>query len=134
MHLKAFLAGRRIVMLPVLLIGLALLLVSSINNAFNYTEVEANVERVEEVCRPVGEKIETASSARCLEASAVANRKWWRQRAVAVSYRSPADGEQHTGVIIPSGGQSAVDADKLRAGDRWRILAHDKYPRDIKAK
>lgn len=93
------------------------------NDALNYTEVEAIVERIEEVCVPVGESAEAAASGRCAEARSSPAGKWW----------SPTDGRQHTGAVTPLGGQSAVIALKLRAGERWKILAHDKNPRDIKA-
>ncbi len=51
--------------------------------------------------------------------------KWWFRREVYVRYRSPADGQQHSGAVTPIGGQSAVDSLKLRAGEHRKILAHD---------
>ena len=132
--MRAILAGRRIVLMLTFFAGLALWAFSAADNALNYTEVSATVDHIEEVCRPVGEPIETATNARCVEAQHGAAGKWWHNQAVHVRYRSPADRQQHTGIILPVGGQSAVDADKLRAGDTWTILAHDDKPQDIKAK
>ena len=43
--MKAFLAGRRLVAVLVFFVGLALWAYSSVNDALNYTEVEATVDR-----------------------------------------------------------------------------------------
>ena len=53
--------------------------------------------------------------------------------AVHVRYKSPADGQEHSGVVIPIGSKMSVQAAKFRPGDRWKILAHDDKPDDIKA-
>jgi len=52
---------------------------------------------------------------------------------VHVRYKSPADGQEYSGVIIPIGSKIAAQAASLRPGDRWKILAHDDKPYDIKA-
>ena len=117
----------------VFFVGLALWAYSSVNDALNYTEVEAIVDRIEEVCVPVGEPAEAVASGRCTEARSSPAGKWWFRRAVYVRYRFPADGQQHTGAVTPIGGQSAGDALKLRAGEHWKILVHDDKPQDIKA-
>ncbi len=130
--MKAILAGRRIVVGLTLFAGLVLWAFSAADNALNYTEVVAAVERLEEVCWPVGEPFETAASARCAEAQAGPQGKWRHHQVVHVRYQSPADRQQHSGVIVPIGGQAAVDATKLSVGDRWKILAHDDKPLDVK--
>jgi len=54
-----------------------------------------------------------------------------RQQAVHVRYRSPANSQELRRVLI-SIGSKALQARKLRHGDRWRILAHDEKPDNIK--
>jgi len=132
--MKAFLAGRRIAFFATFLVAMGLWAYSALKHALNFSEVEAVVERVEEVCRPVGEPVEAANAARCAEASAAARGRWWREQAVHVRYVSPADGETHVGVVVPQGGQAAVEAVRLRAGERWKVLAHDREPLVVRAR
>ena len=131
--MNSFLSGRRIVTLFASIAGLGLWIFSAAGNAINYTEVIATVDRVEEVCRSVGHPLERATSAQCAQAQADAPGKWWRHQAVHLHYQSPADGRAHPGLLIPTGGQSAVDVLKLHPGDPWRILAHHRKPMVIKA-
>jgi hypothetical protein len=127
----AFLNGYRAVTLLTVLVGLVLWAFSAAKNAIDYTEVVAQVERVEHVCRPAGTPMEASTD--CASAAAVAgNKKLIRHLAVHVRYRSPADDQEHSGVIIPIGGKNAVQANRLRPGDRWKILAHDDVPDAIK--
>ena len=55
-----------------------------------------------------------------------------RYTTVHLKYTSPADGQVHDGVLIPLG-RKATQAERLRPGDHWEILAHDNNPQDIKA-
>ena len=130
--MRAFLSGQRIVHLLIVAVGLCLWGYSAANNALNYTKTVAEVERVEDVCVQVGKPLETATN--CLEVQADSGGKRMRRyRAVLVRYTSPADGREHRGSVIPIGGQKAVEASHLQPGTRWKILAHDDKPEDIKA-
>ncbi|HUQ83289.1 MAG TPA: hypothetical protein VM076_19200, partial [Gemmatimonadaceae bacterium] len=98
----------------------------------NYREVAAEVERIDEVCVPLRASVSEATD--CATASARAGGKRLRHyRAVRVRYTSPADGQMHSGVVIPTGGDKAVEASQLRPGDRWTIMAHDDKAEVIKA-
>jgi hypothetical protein len=125
----AFLAGRRTVAILVFIAGLILLAVSVVKNAMDYTEVVARVEGLEHVCRPAGAPIEAYTD--CAVAVPTGGKRLLRHVVVRVPYRSPADDQEHSGVVIPIGGRKAVEAARLRPGDRWKILAHDK-PEDFK--
>jgi len=116
----------------VLVVGLGIWAFSALNSTFYYNEVVAQVERVEAVCRPVGTQVSSAAS--CQETQAKPGGKgMFRETAVYVRYRFPADGKEHSGVVIPSGGRKAVEALHLRPGERWQILVHKSNPGDIKA-
>jgi hypothetical protein len=129
--MRAFLFGFRFVHLIVVVLGLILLAASSFRNALDYTATQAQVLRVEERCVPTGAPMGAATN--CEEARLRFRGKRLRHyTAVHVSYTSPADGRVHNGVLIPIG-RKAVEAAKLRPGDRWKILAHDDKPEDIKA-
>jgi len=126
------LAGQRVVRLLFVILALGYWGFSSIKDALTYTTVLAQVERVEEVCRRADVPIQESTNC----ATAVANsngKRVLRHRAVHVRYKSPADGQEHSGVIIPIGSKIAAQAASLRPGDRWKILAHDDKPHDIKA-
>ena len=130
--MRAFLAGQRAVRLLIVILGLGLWGFSSIKNALNYTAVLARVERVEEMCRPAGVPIQESTN--CVTALANSNgKRLLRHTAVHVRYKSPADGQEHSGVVIPIGSKMALQAAKLRPGDRWKILAHDDKPGDVHA-
>jgi len=94
--------------------GLCLIAYSWVDNKLNYTEVTGVVEAVEPVCTQKGTKM------RC-------------RTGVRVRFTSPADGVRHSAMVIPSSGQKLLEADKLRPGDEWRILAHDDKPEVLKA-
>lgn len=94
--------------------GLCLIAYSWVDNKLNYTEVTAVVESTEQVCTPNGKKM------RC--------RTGYRVR-----YTSPADGNRHSALVIPSSGEKIMEATKLQPGDQWRILAHDDKPEALKA-
>jgi hypothetical protein len=129
--MRAFLFGFRFVHLIVVVLGLILLAGSSLRNALDYTTTQAQVLRVEERCVPSGAPMQAATN--CEEARLRFGGKRLRHyTAVHVTYTSPADGRVHNGVLIPIG-RKAVEAAKLRLGDRWKILAHDDKPEDIKA-
>jgi hypothetical protein len=129
---RAFLGGLRAVRLLVVVVGLALWGFSAVKNALTYTEVLAQVERVEEMCRPSGVPIQEATN--CVAALANSKgKRLIRHRAVHVLYKSPADGQEHKGVVIPAGSKMAARAANFRRGDHWKILAHDSKPDDIKA-
>src|SRR5436190_13473987 len=118
--LRAFFRGGQIVRLLVVCAGLLLLAYSAVDNALNFTKVSAVVEGVEQVCVEKGKPAATAVS--CREANF--DRKGMRSyQAVRVRYRSPADGQEHSGSIIPVGSKKAVEATRLKHGDRWTILA-----------
>src|SRR5689334_1188365 len=107
-----------------IVVGLGLWAFSSIKNALNYTAVVAQVERVEDVCRPAGVPLQESTD--CVTALANSKgKRLFRHKAVHVRYKSPADGQEHSGVVIPAGGKMAVEAGNLRPGNRWKILAHD---------
>ena len=128
--MRSFFAGHRAVRLFIVLLGLCVWAVSSFMNALNYTAVVARVERVEEVCRAAGAPVKESTN--CVTARANSNgERIFRQTAVHVRYESPADGQEHSGIVFPIG-RKAVQADNLRPGDRWKILAHDDNPDDIK--
>ena len=40
-----------------------------------------------------------------------------------VRYTSPVDGKEHAALVVPVGGDAAVQAHELEPGDRWPILA-----------
>jgi hypothetical protein len=129
--MRSVLFGFRFVHLIVVAVGLILLAASSFRNALDYTATQAQVLRVEERCVPTGAPMGAATN--CEEARLRFRGKRLRHyTAVHVSYTSPADGRVHNGVLIPIG-RKAVEAAKLRPGDRWKILAHDDKPEDIKA-
>jgi hypothetical protein len=117
-----------------ILVGLALWGISSIRNAMNYTSVLARVERVEEMCRPAGTPIQeaTACATTGLRVPNPNGKRVVRHTAVHVRYKSPADGQEHSGVVIPVGSKMASQVARLRPGDQWKILAHDDKPDDIK--
>jgi hypothetical protein len=128
---RAFFAGYRAVRLLIVILGLGLWAVSSLKNALNYTAVVARVERVEQVCRPAGVPVQESTSCATVLANS-SGKRLFRHTAVHVRYKSPADGQERSGVVFPIG-RKAVQADNLRPGDRWKILAHDDKPDDIKA-
>jgi hypothetical protein len=120
------------VTLAVLIAGLVLWAYSGLKNAISYREVAAKVERVEEVCIPAGATVKEATG--CSQAPVASGGKRFSHRqAVYVHYTSPSDGQEHSGVVIPIGGQKAVEATGLRQGDAWTILASKSEPGDIKA-
>ena len=128
--MRAFLAGQRVVRLLFVVLALGVWGFSSIKNALTYTAVVAQVEQVEDVCRPADVPIQESTN--CVTALATSNgKRLLRHRAVHVRYKSPADGQQHSGVVIPLG-KIAAQAANLRPGDRFEILAHDDKPYDIK--
>ncbi len=131
--MSAFRLGRGIVTLAVLLIGLGLTAVEKVLNAVEYTEVPAIVEGVDKVCnfqdRPATEQVDCRTTPQNNRA-----RRLLHHTAVRVRYQSPTGGGERSGVVIPIGGQSAVDAINLHPGDQWRILAHDTVADRIKAK
>ena len=130
--MRAFLAGQRAVKLLIVIVGLGAWGFSSVKNALNYTAVVARVERVEEMCRPAGVPIQESTN--CATALANSNgKRLLRHTAVHVRYKSPADGQEHSGIVIPIGSKMADQAAKFRPGDRWKILAHDDKPDDSKA-
>ena len=129
--MRDFLAGWRAVRLLFIVLALGFWGFSSIKTALTYTTVEAQVERVEEVCRRADVPIQESTN--CATALANSNgKRVLRHRAVHVRYKSPADGQEYGGVIIPIGSKIAAQAANLRPGDRWKILAHDDNPDDIK--
>ncbi|HYP06823.1 MAG TPA: hypothetical protein VER03_11385 [Bryobacteraceae bacterium] len=115
----------------VVVVGMVVWTVTSIGNALNYTEVVAQVVRVEPVCRVSGTPIEKSGD--CLIVAAQAGgQRILRHVGVRVRYRSPADGQEHVGLIIPVGTTKAAQARALRPGDEWEILAHDDDPNVVK--
>lgn len=102
---------------------------SAVDNAINYTEVQARVERVGIVCRPSGTP--TTEAVDCAEAAPAARGKVIRQVAVYVRYTSPADGKDHQGRLL-TGGKRLKQVRTLRPGDSWTILAHDDEAETIK--
>ncbi len=131
--INAFRLGRAIVLVPVFLIGAGLWIYDSADNALNYTEVSASVDRAEEVCVPRGTSYTEATD--CLSATArAAGKELNHYQAVSVTYVAPADHKSYSGRIFPEGGSSAVEATHLKLGDHWTILVHDKDPHNIKAR
>ena len=129
--MRAFLAGQRAVKLIMVIVGLVLWGFSSLKNALNYTAVVARVERVEQVCRAAGVPVKESTD--CATVLANSNgKRLFRHTAVHVSYKSPADGQEHRGIVVPIGSKVEAQAANLRPGDRWKILAHDDKPDDIK--
>ena len=128
---RAFRMGRLIVAGLMLLVGLLLMAFTAVNNALNYTEVEGTVQRVEKLCRPKGAPVESAVPCRDFGASA-SGKKVIRNTVVYLRYRSPADGREYDHFVRVVGGEKAVEAERLRSGDRWMILAHHKEPLRVK--
>lgn len=118
------------VTLPIALIGLVLLAVDWVRNAMDYTKVVAQVEQVENVC--VGGSITTPIP--CWQASSYPKTgRIQAFRAVHVRYTSPADKQQHSGVVYAKAGKIAREAAMLHVGDKWLIYAHDDEPAAVKA-
>ncbi len=121
-----------IVFVPLLLIGLGVWIYRSVDNRLNYTLVDAEVQDVEDICAPVGAP--TTGAVPCANAdSAFPGKTMAYYHSVTIRYTSPADQREHSGVIIPRGGEAGVEASRLRRGDRWSILARNDQPDDIKA-
>jgi hypothetical protein len=128
---RAFQLGRLFVVGLVLLIGLLLMAYSAVNNALNYTEVEGTVQRVELLCRLRGAPDERAAP--CTHfLGQPETKKLLRNTVVYLRYRSPADGREYDHFVHVVGGQKAVEAARLRSGDRLLILAHNKEPLRVK--
>jgi hypothetical protein len=129
--MRSFLFGFRFVHVLVVAAGLVLLAFSGLKNALFYTKTRAEVLRIEDRCVPAGAPMHAATN--CTETRSRAGAKRLRRyTAVHVRYTSPADGRVHDGVLIPLG-RKAIQAAKLRSGDRWQIFAHDRNPEEIKA-
>jgi hypothetical protein len=106
---------------------------TAVDNAINYTEVQARVERVGIVCRSKGAPAEAAVDCTRAELAAPVDgkSKLIRQMAVYVRYTSPGDGKEHQGRLLV-GGKRLTKVRTLRPGDSWTIWAHDDKPEAIK--
>lgn len=116
-----------------LAVGGLLLLWQATNNWLFYTKVDAVVESNEEVCQAVDatSKDEWKS---CLAARAESGpRGAFVGQRLRVRYTSPADGREHVSNVVVHGGSAALEATRLRAGDRWKILARRDRVEDVKA-
>ena len=128
--MRSILFGFRFVHILVVAAGLILLAFSGLKNALFYTKTRAEVLRIEERCVPAGSHLNAAIN--CAGARSSAGGKPMRRyTTVHVRYTSPADGRVHDGVLMPLGSK-AIQAAKLRPGDRWQIFAHDNKPEEIK--
>ena len=96
---------------------------ASMDKANNYNQVAAKVERIEDTCRPFAAPVQFAMPCQDPPGRG-SNPGLIRETTVFVRYKSPADGKEHSGLLIPSGGRNVVDGLKLRAGSTWTILAH----------
>jgi len=128
--IRSFYAGRLIGLILVFVGAAGFSAFSAVENALNYTELQARVERVGLVCRPKGTP--TTEAVDCTGAAPPrAAAKIIRQVAVYVRYTSPADGKEHQGRLLVAG-KRIQRARTLRPGDSWTILAHDDDAETIK--
>jgi hypothetical protein len=87
---------------------------------WNYIPVNATVQSVDVECIIIGSS--PIDYGVCTTENAEADRK----TSVAVTYQSPADDQQHKGVIVVT--SSADMTPVYKAGQSWEILAHSKQP------
>lgn len=128
--MRAYLIGRRLIVLATLVVMLGLAGFSALDNALHYRSVTARVERIEEVCVRVGAPMEEATG--CSRGAVDSSgRPLAHHYAVHVRYTS--DDREYTGVVIPRGGSKAVEAGHLRPGDEWTILVARDDPEKVKA-
>lgn len=127
---RSFYAGRLIGVILLFVAAAGFAAFTAVDNAINYTEVQARVERVGLACRPKGTP--TTEAVDCTGAAPPpAAAKIIRQVAVYVRYTSPADGKEHQGRLLVAG-KRIQKARALRPGDSWTILAHDDHAETIK--
>jgi len=130
--LRALSMGRLMVSGVTILACVKMIAFLSINNALNYTEVEATVHRVGQFCRPKGAPAESAVACGDFQSTSDRN-KTIRNTIIYLRYRPPADGREYGNSVRVTGGKKAVNTLRLRSGDRWTIMAHDDEPLKIKA-
>jgi hypothetical protein len=123
--------ARFVILVLMLVAGLAHLAYDSMVNMVSYSKVEARVERVAVLCRPSGRPIEEAVDCGSQGFGRVMG-KMIEDTVVYVSYRSPADGSEHQGKVVPFGKSELKRVRQLRPGDAWMVLAHDADPLLIK--
>lgn len=129
--LRAFRAGRLLVIIVMVVWCAGYWAYSAADNALHYTKTSAMVENVEPACEIHGER--AASIAECMRTVSRKGRKGVVIfPEVRVRYQSPADNREHSGTIRLSGRDGLARAERLNRGDRLEILAHDDKPEDIK--
>jgi hypothetical protein len=104
--------------------------VSAVQKALNYTEVSAEVERVELRCAQRGE---TPHQARTCDQVRGSDGPLERFVAVQVRYTSPADGRQYVSTMFARTEKKMRQAALLRPGQGIKIYAHDERAGEILA-